>query len=47
MRWKWGSNVVAGRRRNAGKVMRLKIPTTAMKPKMDEARMPERFCRLG
>lgn len=46
LRLKWGSKVVAGRSRNAGKVMRLKMPTTTMKPRMDEARMPERFCTL-
>jgi hypothetical protein len=44
--WKCGSKVVAGSSKKAGKVMRLKIPTTTMKPKMDEAKIPERFCTL-
>lgn len=46
LRRKWGSKVVAGTSKKAGKVMRLKMPTTAMKPSRDEARMPERFCNL-
>jgi hypothetical protein len=41
--WKCGSKVVAGNSKNAGNVMRLKMPTTTMKPRIDEAKMPERF----
>lgn len=45
-RWKCGSRLKAGRTKKAGNVMRLKTPTTTIKPKMDEAKMPERFCTL-
>lgn len=46
-RLKCGSSSSAGSSKNAGKVMRLKTPTTSMQPSMDEAKMLERFCRLG
>ena len=46
LRWKWGNRYSAGTIRNAGNVMRLKMPTTSMKPSMEEARMPELFCIL-
>lgn len=46
MRLKCGNNSNEGRSRKAGNVMRLKTPTTAMHPNMDEAKMPERFCGL-
>ena len=46
LRLKCGKSSKEGSRRKAGKVMRLKIPTTTMHPSMDEAKMPERFCGL-
>jgi hypothetical protein len=46
LRVKCGRRSREGRRRKAGKVMRLKTPTTSMEPNMDEAKMLERFCGL-
>ena len=41
---RWGIKRTPGKTRNAGKVMRLKIPKTAIMPKMVLARREERCC---
>ena len=42
---RWGIKRTPGKTRNAGKVMRLKIPKTAIMPKMVLARREERCCQ--
>ena len=40
---KWGRRVREGRRMNAGKVMRLNMPTTKRNPRIEDANTPDRF----